>query len=114
VKFISRKPHFDDVDGEYIIPLRLSEEITHNLLGGWWPLGFGWGTLRPRADGSFDLFIRQREMAEDMNLVRLDSVRNALGAALDLAIAVENDPDACEAAKDAAEDVRKLVQITAQ
>ena len=71
MRFRTKKPEFMVNDGEYVIPLRLSEDLCHHLMGGWYPIGFGWGHLRPRPDGSYDLFIRQAEVQEDMNLVKL-------------------------------------------
>lgn len=110
----ARKPTFHDIDGEYVVPLRLSEELTHNLLSGWWPIGFGWGQLRPRDDGSFDLFIRAGELREDLNLVRLDTVQAALVAALDLALAVENEGYVSDETEAAAEEVKRLVSVSAE
>lgn len=114
MRFRAKKPEFIDVDGEYVIPLRLSEELTHSLLGGWHPIGFGWGTLRPRDDESFDLFLRQAQLSEDMNLVRLDTVRAALVAALDLAVAIDNEQYVSAEVEAAAQEVKRLVSVSAE
>lgn len=113
----AKKPEFVAVDGEYVVPIRFSEEIAHNLMTGWHPIGIGHAYLRPRDDGSFDLFVRTADLAEElkgMNMVSLDSVQNALLASLDLARSVlegptEYDPDTIEAA----EQVRSLVMLSA-
>lgn len=110
----AKKPEFSDIDGEYVVPVRLSEELTHNLLSGWHPIGFGWGTLRPRDDGSFDLFIRQAQLSEDMNLVKLDTVRAALIAALDLAVAIDNESYVSDGVEAAAQEVKRLVSVSAE
>lgn len=112
--FKARKPQFIDIDGEYVVPIRFTEDLTHSLLGGWWPIGFGWAHLRPRIDGSFDLFIRQRQISEDLNLVRFDAVSAALSAALDLANAIEEDEDVGEDVRDAASELKNLVRTASE
>lgn len=114
MKFEAKKPDFNEVDGEYVTPIRFSEELLHNLLSGWTPIGFGWACLRPRQDGSFDLFIRQAALSEDMNLVKLDAVQQALMAALDLADKITaGDSYVDDETEQAANEVRRLVQNTA-
>lgn len=110
----AKKPAFSEIDGEYVVAIRLSEDLTHSLLSGWHPIGFGWGCLRPRDDGTFDLFIRQRELSEDLNLVKLDTVRAALIAALDLAVAVENESYVSGEVESAAQEVKRLVSVSAE
>lgn len=108
--FRMKKPTFHEVDHEYVVPVRFTEDLTHQLLAGWWPIGFGWAHLKPREDGSFDLFVRQRQVAEDLNLVRFDAVSNALVAALDLANAIEEDEYVGDDVKEAASEVKALIQ----
>lgn len=109
-----KKPEFDAIAGEYVVPIRLSEELVHKLCSGWHPFGIGWGLLQPRDDGSYDLFIRQAELREDMNLVSLDTVQAALMAALDLATAIATDEEVFdEKIENGAQNVLQLVQRAA-
>jgi hypothetical protein len=112
--FRTKKPEFNEIDGEYVVPVRFTEDLTHNLLGGWWPIGFGWAHLRPREDGSFDLFIRQQQVSEDLNLVKFDAVSSALMAALDLANAIDEDEDANDEVREAASAVKELVKTATE
>jgi hypothetical protein len=114
VRFLHRAPAFNEVDGEYVVPIRMSEELLTNLIAGWHPLGFGWATLKGRPDDSYDLFIRQAGINADMNLVKLDLVQTAMMAALDLSrnvIEEENMVD--EHTTRAAREVMRLVAAAA-
>lgn len=87
----------------------------HGLLGGWVPFGVGWAHLRPRSDGSYDLFLRTSEIREDLNIVSLAAVQEALMAALDLAIKVREEGNlVSEETSTAAAEVTRLVQGSAQ
>lgn len=108
------KPTFVEVDGEYVVPVRLSEDLVHNLVSGWWPMGFGWAQLRPRADNSYDLFIRGAQLSTDMNLVSLDLVQQAMMAAVDLAqIVLQGESLVDEATSSAARELLRLVSRAA-
>lgn len=112
--FRTKKPLFDVVDGEYVIPIRLSEALAHNLMAGWAPLGFGWAHLRSRTDDSYDLFIRQGTISEDMNLVNLELVQKALFAAVELAQSViDNETEDEDVIKNAKELLTQVAQATA-
>lgn len=112
--FRTKKPEFYEIDGEYVVPVRFSESATHDMLGGWYPMGMGWGHLRPRPDGSFDLFVKQADVSDDLNLVRLDKVSQALMCALDLAMAIEADEEASEDAVAAARYLKQYVEIASK
>lgn len=110
----AKKPEFDEVGGEYVVPIRLSEDLTHSLCAGWHPMGFGWAQLKGREDGSYDLFIRNSELRQDLNLVSLDSVQLALMAALDLATSIaEHEEVFDDKTEKAAQEVLRLVSRTA-
>jgi hypothetical protein len=114
VRILAKKPKYVEVDGEYIVPIRLSEDLTHKLFSGWWPMGFGWARLQPRDDGSNDLFVRTSEIRQDLNLVNLESVQQALMAALDLATAIAEDEEVFdEAVENGAQEVLRLIQRVA-
>lgn len=113
--FKAEKPKYDEVDHEYVVPLRLSEQLTHDMLSGWTPFGIGWAKLRPRTDGSFDLFLRSALVREDMNIIRLDAVQQSLMAALDLALKIEDESSLLsEETVTAAKEVVSLVQAAAK
>lgn len=112
MKLPTRRPRFDEIDGEYVIPVRFSENLAHHLIAGWWPIGFGWANLRPREDGSFDLFTKEATLSEDMNLVKLDAVRDALTAALDLAYDIKEEESLGEKIQRDAREVVRLVRRT--
>lgn len=110
------QPKFVEIDGEYVIPVRFSEDFAHGLLMGWTQMGpMGMAHLRPRDDGSFDMFVKTPERNEELNLVTLDSVENALMAALDLARSVlESDEEYDEDTVHAATEVSQLVRYAAE
>lgn len=115
MRFRAKKPEYDEVDGEYVIPIRISQDLAHNLMGGWWPLGFGWAHVRARTDGTYDLFVRQAALSEDLNLIRLDVVQQAMMSSLDLARhVVDNEEDYRDDVVEAAQQVIELVQNAAR
>lgn len=111
--FRAKKPQYDEIDGEYVIPIRLSEEMAHAMLGGWTPVGVGYGHLRGRKDGTFDLFVKSPTV-EEMNAVPLDRVGNTLMAALDLAMYVAADPNSSDEVIHAANQVKELVSYASR
>lgn len=112
--FKFKKPEYNDVDGEYVVPVRMSEEMMHSMCSGWYSIGLGWASLKPRPDGSFDMFVKQADISNDLNLVRLDFVKQALMSALDLAhTVIDDEDDVSNKTVIAAHEVRRLVQLVA-
>ena len=111
--FRAKKPEYDEIDGEYVIPLRLSEDATHSMIGGWFPMGIGHGHLRARKDGSFDLFVKP-PTAEEINAIPLDRVSQALMAALDLALYISQDETLSDDVRAAADSIKNLVAVAGQ
>lgn len=111
--FRAKKPPFDEIDGEYVIPIRLSEETAHSMIGGWFSMGIGHGHLRARKDGSFDLFVKP-PTPDELNAVPLDRVSEVLMAALDLAHFISEDETSSDEVIEAATRIREMVSIASQ
>ena len=111
MRFPFSRPKFDHSEGEYILPIRFSEEYAHQMLAGWAPLGFGWVTLRARPDATFDLFLKEATLSEDLNLVRLSEVRDALATAVGLANHLIEENDSSPEVMEAAREIKRLVKV---
>lgn len=111
----AHKPEYDQVDGEYVVPIRFSRDLVHNLLAGWCPFGVGFAHLRDRGDKTFDIFLRGGSaMREDLNMVRLDAVQVELMASLDLALKVKDyEDDVPDELVEAADKVLEHLKIVA-